>query len=233
MSYILEALKKSGEDRARLTTADTEPAAVTAAIPAASGIRSRHPVWPWLAAAGLTGLALLASFFMSGASHNERLADRAPPPELASADPAPASATLVPSGKEDTAPASQAVPAQPRPAPQATPEKGDATRSGEPSTVQQAPKLPPAAAPQPAPAPAAVPVQTASLEMPQELLRQVLAVPVMAHMYSSKPAERMIIVDGRAAREGEVLAPGMTIEQITPAGIVVLYQGYRARKPVH
>ncbi len=232
MSYILEALKKSGEDRARLTAADTRPVAAVATIPAGSGIRSSRPAWPWLAAAGLTGLALLAIFIMSGTSHNEPRPDRAAQPERASTNPAPTSAPPEPSGKEGTAPAVQTATTQLQPAPQAAPEKRDMTRSGKPSAVQ-AVKLPPAAAPRPAPTPAAVPVQTASAEMPQELLRQVLAVPVMAHMYSGKPSERMIIVDGRAAREGEMLAPGMTIEQITPSGIVVLYQGYRARKPVH
>ncbi len=68
--------------------------------------------------------------------------------------------------------------------------------------------------------------------MPPELQKQVLAVPISAHVYSSKPAERMVIIEGRAVREGDVLASGMTVEQITPAGIAVSYKGYRTNKPV-
>lgn len=68
--------------------------------------------------------------------------------------------------------------------------------------------------------------------MPPELMKQVLAVPIAAHVYSSQPAERMVIIEGRAVREGDTLASGMTIEQITPSGIAVSYKGYRANKPV-
>ena len=105
-----------------------------------------------------------------------------------------------------------------------------------------APKTPVAKPPQPpsnppaariANVPAAEPVTSSRSEMPPELLKQVLAIPISAHVYSGKPAERMIIVDGRAVREGDSLPSGVLVEQITPTGISVSYQGYRANKPVN
>ncbi len=83
--------------------------------------------------------------------------------------------------------------------------------------------------PQPVPAQAVSP----ATEMPPELLRQVQAIPIAAHVYSSRPADRMVVIEGRAAREGDVTASGMAIEQITPTGIVVTYKGYRANRTVH
>lgn len=230
MSYILEALKKSGEDRARLTTDDIRSVAATASLPAGTGLRSHRPVWLWLAVAGLSGLAALAIFIWSDTPQTARVPDPTPTPELAGADSHPVSGTR-PSASEQTAPpVEQSAPASPIAALQAAaPAQSNVARK--PSAPARAPVPPPQ--PAPAPPPAAATVQTAATEMPPKLLRQVLAIPVMAHMYSGKPAERMVIVDGRAVHEGEMLAPGMSIEQITPSGIVIFYQGYRARKPVH
>ena len=69
-------------------------------------------------------------------------------------------------------------------------------------------------------------------EMPPALLQQVLAIPISAHIYSSKPAERMVIINGRAVHEGDSLPSGTLVEQITPDGISVSFQGYRAKRPV-
>ena len=69
-------------------------------------------------------------------------------------------------------------------------------------------------------------------EMPPALLQQVQAIPISAHIYSSKPAERMVIINGRAVREGDALPSGAIVEQITPDGISVSFQGYRAKRSV-
>ena len=68
--------------------------------------------------------------------------------------------------------------------------------------------------------------------MPPALLQQVQAIPISAHIYSSKPAERMVIINGRAVHEGDSLPSGALVEQITPDGISVSFQGYRAKRSV-
>jgi len=40
------------------------------------------------------------------------------------------------------------------------------------------------------------------------------------HVYSSNAASRSVIINGRAMSEGEMLTQGMSIEQITPRGVI-------------
>ncbi len=269
MSYILEALKKSSEDRARLTGSGGQQVPVAAV--SGHGSLSTSFSWRWVVGLGLAVLASAAAYFL--------LAPRASGPATArveiAASPAPVAALALP---EQTPPAPPAprvpstppVPAMPaaQPLPSTPPVKrvqpaeapsGDplavkTTRPPVASRVQayvselrealQPPSAPAEKAPVPAPVPAApppvaahapgpVPAAQASAEMPPELLRQVQGIPIAAHVYSSRPADRMVVIDGRAAREGDVTASGMAIEQITPTGIVVTYKGYRANRTVH
>lgn len=51
------------------------------------------------------------------------------------------------------------------------------------------------------------------------------------HVYSTKPAERFIFVNMRKYHEGDTLTEGPTIERITPEGAVVNQQGQRFLLP--
>jgi hypothetical protein len=45
------------------------------------------------------------------------------------------------------------------------------------------------------------------------------------HVYSSNPAERFVFINNARYREGERLAAGPAVEQITDIGVILSYQG--------
>lgn len=51
------------------------------------------------------------------------------------------------------------------------------------------------------------------------------------HVYSSNPAERFVFVNMRKYQEGQTLAEGPTIERITPEGAILNQQGLRYLQP--
>lgn len=275
MSYILEALKKSSEERARLAGGEirqAQPATI------ASPERREASSSGWLiAGAGLLVLAGVAAYFVLDGRGPQSAASS---PLVIAANPAPAAVPATPQPEPamsstpapQTAPVMQPIPVptvrtvqpevraemqpgnavvarnatiQPPPAPPVSPrvqayeaelkaaQKSSSVPAEKPPVssvpVPAAPAQPSAVVPQPVPAQAVSP----ATEMPPELLRQVQAIPIAAHVYSSRPADRMVVIEGRAAREGDVTASGMAIEQITPTGIVVTYKGYRANRTVH
>lgn len=51
------------------------------------------------------------------------------------------------------------------------------------------------------------------------------------HVYSSNPAERFVFVNMRKYQEGQVLTEGPTVERITPEGAILNQQGLRYLQP--
>ena len=49
-------------------------------------------------------------------------------------------------------------------------------------------------------------------------------------MHSSDPSARMVIINDQVMREGDVLGPGLVLEQIEPKSVVLNVQGQRIRK---
>jgi len=61
------------------------------------------------------------------------------------------------------------------------------------------------------------------------------AVPDMSFsvlIYSTKPEERMVNVNGHSVREGQEVSNGLKLEQVTPDGAVFSFQGHRFQKKV-
>ena len=226
MSYILEALKKSSEERSRLVcVAAPDGPAVTGA-----GQAIRRPARGPTVAIGVGALAAIAFVGITAFERND--APASPATVTKTGDAADAATAFE---RTDAALATAKVKSRPAkdPAPPSAP-------SAPPADVAPPPKK---AAAKPAPPPELMTAPAASgsapqaaadsrHEMPPALLQQVLAIPISAHIYSSKPAERMVIIDGRAVREGDALPSGALVEQITPDGISVSFQGYRAKRPV-
>jgi general secretion pathway protein B len=50
---------------------------------------------------------------------------------------------------------------------------------------------------------------------------------VSGHAYSPDPALRVTRINDQILQEGQSLTPGLKVEEITPAGTVLSYQGYR------
>ena len=218
MSYILEALKKAQAERqlGNAPTLDQQPLRPAAAAPA----RERSmALW-----AALAVLVLGAAVF-AAVSWRARPAAVAPlaaaPAPIAPAPVAPAPIVPAPATVFAPAPAPARAVA---PAPVAAP----------PEPVRRA-----EAAPAPAPVPAPRPVQTAPAEptypslrdLPEAITRELPQVNIGGYIYSSNPADRLLLIDKVLRHEGEEVAPGLTLEKLLPKAAVMNYRGYRYRVP--
>ncbi|MDO8787147.1 MAG: general secretion pathway protein GspB [Sulfuritalea sp.] len=70
----------------------------------------------------------------------------------------------------------------------------------------------------------------ASSDMPSSIRKTLPVMSVAVHAYSSTPGDRLVSINGRMLREGDTLAPDLRLEQITPDGMIFTYRGYRFRR---
>jgi general secretion pathway protein B len=103
---------------------------------------------------------------------------------------------------------------------------------------------PPAPAPAATPASSLGPVDKATVdatgetktlnfsELPAALQQELPRMSVSVHAYSSQPKNRLVTIDDHMLHEGDSVAPGLRLEQITPDGMIFSYKGYRFRRSV-
>ena len=70
-------------------------------------------------------------------------------------------------------------------------------------------------------------------DLPVAIQQQLPAMSISVHAYSGKPDERLVGINGRLLHEGDEVAPGLKLEQITPDGMILSYKGYRFHHGVH
>ena len=63
--------------------------------------------------------------------------------------------------------------------------------------------------------------------MPEEVRRELPALGISGSVYSDRPADRMLIVNGQVLRERDELAPGFMLERIQAKSAIVLHKGQR------
>jgi general secretion pathway protein B len=91
----------------------------------------------------------------------------------------------------------------------------------------------PRSTPEPAPTAAAPPPQAAPeripplAELPESLRRDLPALRFGGAMDSPLPASRMLIVNGQVLREGDAVAPGLTLQTIRLRSAVLEFRGQR------
>lgn len=240
MSFILDALRKSEHDRQRTAG----PA--LAEVPVAPA-RPRTNLWAPIAVALLVVNVAVIGVLLLRKSNDVAAPVAAAPPAAASAAPVasppiarPAPAP-VPGGLGAQNPlADEAGGEQPGVDPEllagaaAVPEGPPAVTSasrGRGSVVYES--LPDSAVvggpPAPAPMPAARPTpEPGSSSMPSADELAGAGVPALnldLHVYTSNPAERMVFINSHKYREGDTLAEGPVVQQITPRGAVLEYGG--------
>lgn len=235
MSYILEALKKSDQQRQRGATPTLQVAQVTVAAP-------KRPMFIYygLLAAVLLGAGIIIGWLRPWQPEQppfgtEPIAAKSPISISQQAAPAPLTAPPEMPGKT----------AQEFPAPNLTragqpvPEAG-AMKPNNPALVNSG--TPSAAAPIPdktmpdkfisgrsasladvAQEQKAIPMD----ELPLQIQREIPAMTVQLHAYSSVPSERLVSINSIRLREGGSLMLGLRLEQITPDGMIFSYKGYR------
>ena len=225
MSYILDALKKSELERGN----GAIPSVQTIHSSALNYHQQRRLLWPWILIAVLLANVLILLYFLrtgpdteAAVSASEHVRKISPGSSVSqnrvSADNPPA--------PEPTAPA----PTTPAPgAPTSTP----------PATVVSAPAAQPPAQMKPAPAkvtPAAPSSSREPLldidELPAEIRRQVPNMVFSAHVYSSNPVQRSLVINNRFMEEGDAFSHDLILSEITRSGAVFAFRGYHFHSSV-
>lgn len=232
MSYILDALKKSDQQRQRGATPTLQAAQLTVAAP-------KRPLFIYY---GLLAAVLLVTGIMIGWLRPWQAEQAPPAPTLLGTEavaakpptpvsqqtPAPLAAPPEMPGKtaqEIAAPnlsrAGQAVPeaVAVKPNSPASPSPG-ISNSRLPDSVTPGAALPVDGAAQEQ---KAIPMD----ELPVQIQREIPAMAVQLHAYSNLPGERIVYINSNKLREGQSLMPGLRLEQITPDGMIFSYKGYR------
>jgi general secretion pathway protein B len=237
MSYILDALKKSEQQRQRGAAPSLLSAQAADAAP-------RQPAALFY---GLAAGALLVAGIAIGMLRPWQSEAPAPPsvavkpPEavvLTPPPPAPAPASV-----EITINAERQAPVPARTTQPAALPQGDSLKAQVPAPAAPAQSVPPKPATAPAnealsPAPetpagarpaSAAPERTpdAFAELPVSIQQEIPKLPILFHLYSSNPKDRRVGVNDRILREGDSVEPGLVLEQITPEGMIFTYKGYR------
>ena len=69
-------------------------------------------------------------------------------------------------------------------------------------------------------------------ELPLSIQQEMPKMSISVHAYSGTPKDRLLGINDRMLREGDFVAPGLLLEQITPDGVIMSYKGYRFRRGV-
>lgn len=226
MSYILDALRKSDQQRQRGAAPRLLAARASAAAP------KRPAAWAY----GLFGIVLLGAGIAIGWLRPWQAEPPAAEPLAAQRlEPRPAQvAPVAKAGKQIPAIRSRpsAAPAQ---APARAAEKPQAVATAEPKTgareiAKQAPREEPKPAVEKgagaAPPPAEQKV-VALADLPLAIQQELPNMAISVHAYSGNPKERLVGINNRMLREGDFVQPGLGLEQITPDGMIFSYKGYR------
>jgi general secretion pathway protein B len=226
MSYILDALRRADSERER----GAVPGVHAQPVPLGSGDAARPSAphtWLWVSVGLASVLAALLAWQLWGRS-NTAPEGAAPPsaavvtlPDAAAAAPTTAAAVVM---APEPAPAPVAEPASTPAAPLRAPITAVATRPRPtPPTKAVA-----AVGPRTAASASTAPVPTAN-ELPDDIQRGLPALVVGGASYSQNAENRMLIVNGQVFREGDKLAPDVSLEQIRLKEAVLVTKGHRYR----
>ncbi len=236
MSFILDALRKSEKKRPEGAVPDLQ----TDHLAAGPQRASRRPVLLLLAGVLLVNGALLLWWQPWRAN---RPAPSSPESAVSlPAAPQPRAPSPVP---QKSAPAEAAKPPMPpAPAPIAPPPADQSFAVGKTLIVPVSPDGPAEKAAAAAVIPFDEPSSFASPPAdpgPQEVVPGVLALEDLPpsvrgglpefkfslHYFTADPAQRMVRINGRILREGQELASGVELAEITPGGAIFTYRGMR------
>lgn len=242
MSFILDALRKSDQQRQRSAT----PTLTSIQTPAA---QARQPAlwWYGVLAAVLVGAGILIGWMHQWQAEPTTPAIRptvnkpldtsaqkfvaTPLPVLSEI---PRKTEAPQPSRASTALAQAAPPPSGADTPRDKPAKPEVASQAPAASVAPGPKAAAPAHEEPArPAPGDAARETgvmALTELPPALQQEIPKLAVLAHSYSSKPKSRFVYINDRMWHEEESPAPGLKLEQITPDGMILSYKGYRFRR---
>jgi len=62
-------------------------------------------------------------------------------------------------------------------------------------------------------------------ELPEAIKQELPSIVISAHVYSSNPLQRSIVINNNFMEEGEYVLDGLILYEITPDGAIFNYQG--------
>jgi general secretion pathway protein B len=227
MSFILDALKKSENERQQ--QASTEFAAIPAAASAPGA-----PRWIWL----LIGLLIVNVAIVAIAMFRN---DTVAPTTSSAPEPAETPQQIQATPQVEAQPVEVAddgtgepsfaerinTAARSRPAPRRESAPAPQRTSNAASTESREREAGPGTGPQ---APVSATSAQALPTLNEIRLNDGVDLPdlhIDIHVYSQRPADRFVFINMQKHREGTVLASGPRVDEITPDGVVLDYQGTR------
>lgn len=202
MSYILDALRKAEADRKLGETAGVHDPAPVANADSTSQHTSLQRWLPGIAVGLLLGLTGTLAWMLLGGS-DDKATSTLPQPE-----PAPSASATPEMNQAGTT--DDAVVQLPRATPSPNRAKAAVSTSSASANAMAAP------AQEPAPK-----------KLTQEVRATLPPLAVGGAMYSDVPASRMVVINGQLYREGDTVAPGITLELIQLKSAILRHQGQR------
>lgn len=205
MSYILDALKKSDQQRQRGATPTLPEALPTLVAP-------RRTV---LGLYGVFAVVLLGAGVAIGWLHPwqaEQVASADEPIVVGAVIPVPRPAIISPALTETNGNTAREWLAQNSTSAMPDSRKADIpARSVESSQEQPAISM---------------------AELPLAIRQEIPAMTIQLHAYSSQAKNRLVSINSRMLHEGEFLVQDLKLEQITPDGMIFSYKGYRFQRGI-
>jgi general secretion pathway protein B len=251
MSYILDALRKSDQQRQRYaapTLLTLQPSAV---------VRKRPAFLSYgLLAAVLIGTGIVIGWLRPWQTEQAVPAKAEPvaakPLESTPREPAPAQPEMAPQPKPEQALQNAPQPAQPAVAPSEMAPQPKPTSKRKPELSARAqPQTDGSSREAEAPAPGRTAAPAAErpadsdgaddaggqtvismAELPSAILQALPAMKISVHAYSDNPAARLVGIGNKILHEGDYVAPDLQLERITQDGMIFSYKGYRFRRAV-
>lgn len=233
MSFILDALKKSENERAR----QNGPALLEARVlPPRSGV----PAWAIAVGAILVANLAVLTWVVLRTSSAPAPAPAAVAPQAAPVAAPAAAATPFPQQPNSPAPANAAPANPPPPTVAAPPSYAPSSPPSSAAVVNPADYAPARPAASTPPRPSAPPARPATsgygldptLPSASDLTASGSGLPAMRlslHAYADDPAERYVLINSQRLREGETMSEGARVEAIAPEGVLMSWRGQRFR----
>jgi general secretion pathway protein B len=74
---------------------------------------------------------------------------------------------------------------------------------------------------------------TPMADLPPAIQQELPPMSISVHAYSDKAGDRLVGINNRLLHEGQEVAPGLRLEQITRDGMILSFRGYNFRRGVH
>lgn len=229
MSYIFEALKKLEQKRQRERTSR-----LLMVTGEAAPEPKRWPFWPFPVLAALLLLNAGVMFWWVHTRVPERQVAVTKPPATRE-DLSRAVSTTRQEAGEQSRPAGLKEPPPPNSANRSMTSVAE-QKAPHTSRTEQVPTAKPADA-----APKLRPVSRAAgdtrvlelKELPPAIKDSLPELKISAHYYTAEPQARFTRINDLNLKEGQALTTGVKLEEITPEGVVLSYQGYRFRMGIN